>query len=103
MKVRLVIDAEWDLVDGAEFYERQEPGAGEYFLKHLEAEVRALAHTAGIHRKRSRDFHCALAMPRFPYAILYKIIQGEVVVHAILDERRDPGTLAAIMRTRSDS
>jgi plasmid stabilization system protein ParE len=102
MKVRLVIAAEWDLADGAEFYERQEAGAGAYFLKHLEAEIRALAQTAGIHRKRFRSFHCALAMPRFPYAIYYRITNGEVVVHAVLDERRDPATLQQILRDRSD-
>lgn len=103
MKVRLVIAAEWDLADSAEFYERQEIGAGDYFLKHLKAEIQALATNAGIHRKRFRGFHCVLAMPRFPYAIFYKITNGEVVVHAVLDERRDPKTLARILRDRSDT
>jgi hypothetical protein len=42
-------------------------------------------------------------MPRFPYAIFYKVINGEVVVHAILDERRDPKTIASILRNRSDT
>ena len=103
MKVRLAIAAEWDLVDGAEFYERQEAGAGDYFLRQLHAEIRALENTAGIHRKRLRRFHCALAMPRFPYAIFYKIIGGEVVVHAVLDERRDPKTIASILLDRSNA
>ena len=102
MKVRLVTAAVWDLADGAEFYERQETGAGDHFLKHLQAEVRSLAQFGGIHRKRFHNFHCTLAMPRFPYAIFYKVTNGEVVVHAILDERRDPATLKSILRDRFD-
>jgi plasmid stabilization system protein ParE len=103
MRVRLAIAAEWDLADGAEFYERQEPGAGAYFLEHLEAKIRALAKCAGIHRKRFCGFHCALAMPKFPYGIFYTISNGEVVVHAILDERRNPETLESILKSRSIS
>ena len=42
----------------------------------------------GMHEKRF-GYHCMPAK-RFPYAVYYYIGKNEVLVVAILDERRDP-------------
>jgi len=52
MKVETLSTAEDDLVDGHRFYERQEPGIGEYFLDTLFAKIDSLQLYPGTHRKK---------------------------------------------------
>ncbi len=89
MKVRVLRPAYQDLVLGRRFYDRQEAGVGNYFLDSLFAEIDSLVLHAGIHPLRF-GFHRLLAK-RFPYAIYYRVIEGQAVVFRVLDCRRDAG------------
>jgi plasmid stabilization system protein ParE len=88
MKVRLLRPALEDLAAGRSFYDRQQEGVGDYFFDSLFSEIDSLALHAGIHRSIF-GFQRLLAK-RFPYAIYYRLINGEVVVFRVLDCRRDP-------------
>src|SRR4051812_3516865 len=98
MRIALLDDALEDLVDGYFFYERQEPGIGDYFLASLYSDIEALRLYAGIHRK-VYGFHRILSK-RFPFAIYYDLENDGARVFAILDGRQDP---AAIRRRLSGS
>lgn len=80
---------------GEFFYDRQEPGVGDYFYDSLFAEIDSLLLYAGIHPIRF-DFHRLLA-GRFPYAIYYRVIAGEAVVFRVLDCRQDPRWIREIL------
>jgi plasmid stabilization system protein ParE len=67
MKVVVTQSAERDLEEASDFYERQEPGAGAYFVEKIVEEIDALADTAGMHRK-VWGYHKVVAV-RFPYLI----------------------------------
>jgi plasmid stabilization system protein ParE len=98
MQVEILGEAEQDLVDGARFYEAQEPGLGEYFLDSLFSDVDSLQLYAGIHPVQ-RGYHRLLSK-RFPYAVYYRL-QGSVAqVWAILDCRQDPEKI--VKRLRQD-
>ncbi len=88
MRVRVVRSAEIDLEEGFRFYERQDGGLGSYFLDSLFSEIDSLAYFGGIH-PQVFEFHRLLAR-KFPFAVYYRMIQGEVVVFAILDCRKHP-------------
>ncbi len=88
MKVRLLSDAIHDLADGQDFYERQSPGLGDYFLDTLYSDFESLMLYAGIHR-RVFGYHRLLSR-RFPYAIYYKLNASDVEVWRVLDCRQDP-------------
>lgn len=88
MKVRILRPAFNDLAAGREFYERHQIGLGDRFFDSLFVEIDLLAQSGGIHRQQF-GFHRALAR-RFPYAIYYRLIAGEVAVFRVLDCRRDP-------------
>lgn len=92
MKLRLLRSAVEDLADGRSFYDLQQPGIGDLFFNGLFSDIDSLALQAGIHAVHF-GFHRALAA-RFPYAIYYKILDGEAVVFRVLDCRRDPRTIA---------
>ena len=101
MNVRILDEAEQDLIEGFAFYENQDPGLGEYFLNSLFSDIDSLHLYAGVH---SVHFGCnRLLSKRFPFAVYYKI-EGETAnVWAVLDCRQDPAKIATRMtepRTR---
>jgi hypothetical protein len=57
-----------NLIDGFYFYEKQEPGLGNYFLTSLYSDMEAVKILFGIHPRAYRGFHRALSN-RFPFAI----------------------------------
>jgi hypothetical protein len=88
MKVKILDEAEQDLLDGYRFYEAQGQGLGDYFLDSLFADIDSLRLYAGIH---SLHFGChRLLSRRFPFAVYYRIDDGVAGVRAVLDCRRDP-------------
>lgn len=86
MRIELLADAEEDLSRGFEFYERQAPGLGQYFLDSLFADIDSLQLYAGIHPLHF-GYHRNLAT-RFPYAIYYTVDGDRVRVYAVLDCRQ---------------
>lgn len=88
MNVRILRPALNDLVAGQDFYERQQEGVGQYFLDSLLTEIDSLVLYGGIHSVRF-GYHRLLAR-RFPYAVYYRIIDGEAIVFRVLDCRSEP-------------
>jgi len=91
MRIEILDDAERDLVDGARFYEAQDPGLGQYFLDSLFSDVDSLQLYAGIHPLQF-GYHRLLSK-RFPYAVYYRIEGSVAQVWAVLDCRQDPETI----------
>jgi plasmid stabilization system protein ParE len=88
MRVEVLDEAEQDLVDGARFYEAQEPHLGQYFLDSLFSDVDSLQLYAGIHPIHF-GYHRLLSK-RFPYAVYYRVEGNVAQVWAVLDCRQDP-------------
>ena len=88
MNIRILDEAEQDLLDGVLFYDAQGQGLGDYFFDSLSADIASLKLFGGIHPLRL-GFHCLFA-DRFPYAIYYKVVKHVVYVQAVLDCRRNP-------------
>ena len=96
MKVRILDEAEQDLVDGFRFYETQEAGLGDYFIDSLFSDIDSLHLYAGIHLVH---FGChRLLSKRFPFAIYYKVDSKTVSVWAVLDCRQDPAKIAGRLK-----
>ena len=88
MRVDILESAHGDMLDGYWFYERQEPGLGDYFSDTLYGEIASLRLYAGIHPKRY-GLHMMLSHV-FPYSVYYDIEDGVVKVYAVIDNRRNP-------------
>ena len=89
MKIRILSAARQDLLGGFRFYESQQSGLGSYFLDSLFADIDSLQLYAGIHLTVNGGYRRLLAK-RFPFAIYYRIESDTVLVHAVLDCRRNP-------------
>jgi len=91
MNVRILDEAEQDLIDGFRFYDSQEQGLGDYFLDSLFSDIDSLRLYAGIHSVHF-GYHRLLSR-RFPFAVYYRIEQNTAHVWAILDCRQDPAKI----------
>lgn len=88
MMIRLLDEAEQDLINGSDFYEQQREGLGEYFPDSIFSDIESLHLYAGIH-VRHFGFHRLLAK-RFPFAIYYLLEADFISIYAILDCRKNP-------------
>ena len=87
---RFLLPAEIEMVEAAVYYEVQVRGLGAAFLAKTESAVRDVAarpQAWPIMRNgiRKRLVH------RFPYAVLYRPDPDEIVVVAVMHQRRRPG------------
>ena len=89
MRLRILASARGDLEEGCAFYESQEEGVGEYFLASVKADIESLRLSAGIHPIKHRDYHRMLCRV-FPFAVFYTRTADEVIIHAVVDCRRQP-------------
>ena len=89
MNIRLTESAQKDLIEGYSFYEKQVEGLGSYFLNTLFSDIDSLRVFAGIHSIHFKKYYRLLSK-RFPYAVYYTLKEQYVLVHAVLDCRRNP-------------
>jgi plasmid stabilization system protein ParE len=92
MNLKILDQAEADLIEGFHFYETQQTGIGDYFLANLYVDIESLRLYGGIHLKPYKDYHRLLSK-RFPFAVFYTVNDKTVFIHAVLDCRRDPAWL----------
>jgi len=90
MKWRIEGEARAELESAFEWYEAARPGLGAQFLDEFEAGVRQV--TAAPHSwhplgSRLRRFR----LRRFPYGIVYRVEDDEIVIIAVAHLRRRPG------------
>jgi toxin ParE1/3/4 len=82
-------EAQAELAEAFDWYERQRPGLGEELLAHVEAGLAQIRHVPKrnpiIYKQVRR-----LLIRRFPYSIFYSIDDDRITVLAILHGSRDP-------------
>jgi toxin ParE1/3/4 len=88
--VRFLRDAEAELVESARWYEENSPGLGARFLDEVERTLAILGEHPEIGRSLGADYRRVLT-PRFPYALVYRFVEEEVVVVAVAHTSRRPG------------
>ncbi len=91
MIIQILPEAERDLELGADFYEAQRAGLGQYFNDCLSTDIESLQIYAGVH-ERVHGLHRCLSK-RFPFAIFYEVDKNKVSVYAVLDFRQDPASI----------
>lgn len=90
MKIRFLSAARRDVLDATRFYEEQAPGLGADFLEDLDRALDLLASSPRVGSSFEGDTR-RLLLHRFPYALIYAIEAGSVVIVAVAHQRRRPG------------
>jgi plasmid stabilization system protein ParE len=82
-------DAEKELIEAALFYERRVPTLGAQFLDAADRAIRAIQEAPGRSGIIEADVRRYL-MPRFPYAIYYRILPDHLRILAFKHHSRHP-------------
>jgi len=97
VRIQILDEADYDLQDGRDFYDRKEDGVGDYFAAALASDIDSLILFAGIHPTHF-GFHRALSK-RFPFGVYYLVEDDVICVYAVLDLRRDPAWIRRRLAT----
>lgn len=82
-------EAEAELIGAAQFYEGRVPGLGAQFLDGVDDAIALISQDPQRCRVVEADVRRYM-LPRFPYAIYYRILPGDLRVLAIKHHRRHP-------------
>lgn len=89
-RVVFLTPAEEEMLEAAEYYERQARGLGRGFLAEVQRTVASIVENPRIGRVVRRPIRRRL-LRRFPFGILYRIDPQEIVIIAVMHLRRRPG------------
>jgi toxin ParE1/3/4 len=81
--------AEDDLHDAAAWYDAQQPGLGDAFLRSVDASFGRIRRLPNAFPADESGVHSAL-LRRFPYAVLFRIREKRIEVIAVWHGHRDP-------------
>jgi plasmid stabilization system protein ParE len=88
--VRLLQPAEFEMLEAARFYESQATGLGLEFLDKVDAAIQDIGMNPERWPMLQTNIRRRLIL-RFPYALLYRIDENEIVVQAVMHLRQRPG------------
>lgn len=80
---------EVDIAEAASRYEAQRSGLGRDFLRSIDRSISAIEENPFIFRKVHRETRRA-PIDRFPYGLIYKVTEDEIVLIACMHSRRHP-------------
>lgn len=75
--------------DAYDWYEQRSLGLGDRFLESLESALFNIEHHP-LHYGKIEGGYRQLKLKKFPYVIIYEIIENIVVVFAVFHESRNP-------------
>src|SRR5262245_52810411 len=87
--IRFLPEARDEYDQAADWYEQQRPGLGVDFIARVREVLQRIAANPRIHGVVYQDVRKAVVR-RFPYVVLYREDQGEVVVISVFHTSRDP-------------
>ena len=78
-----------DLDLAIEWYEKQRKGLGFEFLDCVEVAICRVLEDPKMYPVKHKGLRVALTR-RFPFSVFYEVLENEVVIHALFDNRQDP-------------
>jgi plasmid stabilization system protein ParE len=82
-------EAEAEIADASDWYERQNPGLGDKFINAVDVMLSALQQNSYQYQVVSGQLRRG-KLRRFPYGLLYVVSDQEVTVVPCIHGRRDP-------------
>lgn len=87
--VRLLKPAEQEMLDAAQYYELQADGLGNVFLDKLDSAINDISLSPESWQVVHNNIRRRLVY-RFPYTLLYRVDDNEIVIIAIMHLHRHP-------------
>ncbi|WP_417942132.1 type II toxin-antitoxin system RelE/ParE family toxin [Flavobacterium sp. RS13.1] len=82
--------AEKEIDESIEFYESRSKGLGKKFLTYLKSYFKVLKTNPALYEIKRNLGYRELILVKFPFVIIYEIIQSEVIIHSVFHTSRNP-------------
>jgi hypothetical protein len=91
MTFELIIkeEAQLEIIETFIYYEGKKEGLGESFLDHLDSYFKWIKHYP-FHFSEKRKPYREAVINRFPYLIIYEVLENEVIVYSVFNAWQDP-------------
>ena len=90
MKVRFLKAGKSELKEAVSYYDEQQAELGDAFLDEIDAAIKAIQDFPKAHALITRDIR-RIRTKRFPYSLVYKVYESEIIIVAVMHEKRKPG------------
>ena len=90
-KLEITILAEKEYSYSFHYYEEQQPGLGDRFEKETDYLMEKLKVNPYLFQRKYKHYREAV-YKRFPYYIVYEIIEDNVIIHSFFHANRNPKT-----------
>lgn len=90
MKYSFHPEAKRELFEAVSYYEECKPGLGLEFAREIYLTIQRITHFPGAWSKLSRNTRRCLTN-RFPFGIIYQIVEDKALIIAITQLNRKPG------------
>lgn len=81
--------AEKEIDESVEFYESRSKGLGKQFLIYLKSYLKVLSRNPELFEIKKQPSYRELILVKFPFVIIYEIIQNEVIIHSVFHTSRN--------------
>jgi len=89
-KITILRLAEKEIDESIEFYENRSKGLGKQFLIYLKSSLKVLSVNPKLFEIKKPPNYRELTLVKFPFVIIYEIIQNEVIIHSVFHTSRSP-------------
>lgn len=92
MVFKIVISelASLEITEAIEFYESRQKGLGKLFLTTLQTSFKVLKSNPELFAIKRKMIYREMPLSKFPFIIIYEIIENEVVVYSVFHTSRNP-------------
>jgi hypothetical protein len=87
--VILTAEAQFEIWDTVDWYEKQQPGLGNRFNNELNKTFVDIGLNLLFYSFNKKDFRKAI-LKHFPYLVIFKVSQHEIIVYTIIYGGRNP-------------
>jgi plasmid stabilization system protein ParE len=87
-KIKILPLAEKEIDESIEFYESRSKGLGKQFLIYLKSYLKVLRTNPEIFEIKKAPGYREMTLVKFPFVIIYEIIQNEIVIYSVFHTSR---------------
>ena len=89
-KIKILPLAENEIDESIKFYESRSKGLGKQFLSYLKSYLKVLKTNPELFEIKKEPGYRELTLVKFPFVIIYEIIENEVIVYSVFQTSRNP-------------
>jgi plasmid stabilization system protein ParE len=78
-----------EIDESIEFYESRSKGLGKQFLFYLKSYLKVLSANPKLFEIKKPPNYRELTLVKFPFVIIYEILQNEVIIHSVFHTSRN--------------